>query len=121
MLLYCRHLGLRRMRARLVFQHDFNLVKPVRVQYFNKLGQASLVFHAFALFQLHCTNGSPNTDHQEDEDVINIIFILTLPPFSQAVVDALLLYAYLIAELIAKCSFKFCMVLFNLAELYPYC
>ena len=113
MLLYCRHLGLRRMRARLVSQHDFNLVKPVRVRYFNKLGQASLVFHAFALFQLHCTNGSPNTDHQEDEDVINIIFILTLPPFSQAVVYALLLHAHLIAEPVARCSFKFRMLIFQ--------
>ena len=73
-------------------------------KYFSNIDRASLVSHAFALFHLHGTNGSPNTDHQEDEDVNKFIFILTLPPFSQAVVRALLSVHVCLAVLDAECS-----------------
>ena len=68
-------------------------------KYFYNIDRASLISHAFALFHLHGTNGSPNTDHQEDEDVNKFIFILTLPLFSQAVVRALFAVHVCVAEL----------------------
>ena len=43
------------------FSTWLNYFKPVCVQYFNNIGRASLVSHAFALFHLHGTNGSPNS------------------------------------------------------------